>query len=356
MATRNRPGIGKEVLATLKKQIATAHWDSKLPAIDALAEEFGVNRKTIDRALMTLVRDGLLVRQRGVGTFIAGTEPEPSGSNRKINTRRYAALAQAQTTYPGYMDLLHGCSEVLDPIDGSLMFVRFDANESDEKTLGRLRLLKLEGILFCGPIRDSLLRKIQKEFNILLIDSHSESPPVDSVVWECYDTGYRLATEIIKSGRESALILESTKNSANSPEDPAWFHYQRIKGIKKAFDEHGFNYMEYQTGWGYKNITRSNKVIKYLSTPADKKVLITTDSSMIVPSLKKANSLDAIGQIMLCSFADTRYLEQAFPGLYAVHNMHMMGNEAGKMLIDILGRPSQRTSSIKLVPKIIEVK
>jgi len=43
----------------------------KLPPENELAEAFGVSRMTLRQALNNLVRDGLLVRQQGKGTFVA---------------------------------------------------------------------------------------------------------------------------------------------------------------------------------------------------------------------------------------------------------------------------------------------
>lgn len=42
-----------------------------LPSEEALAEEYGVSRITVRQALAALERDGLVVRQRGKGTFVA---------------------------------------------------------------------------------------------------------------------------------------------------------------------------------------------------------------------------------------------------------------------------------------------
>lgn len=45
--------------------------DQRLPSEVELAERYGVTRMTVRQALMALVNDGMLVRRRGVGTFVA---------------------------------------------------------------------------------------------------------------------------------------------------------------------------------------------------------------------------------------------------------------------------------------------
>ena len=52
-----------------------------LPSEDALAEEYEVSRITVRQALSSLEQDGLVIRQRGKGTFVSENthtlEPPP---------------------------------------------------------------------------------------------------------------------------------------------------------------------------------------------------------------------------------------------------------------------------------------
>ena len=52
--------------------------DTALPTERALAEKYGVSRLTVRKALSDLEREGLLVRRRGAGTFIAPRPTTPT--------------------------------------------------------------------------------------------------------------------------------------------------------------------------------------------------------------------------------------------------------------------------------------
>ncbi len=50
-----------------------------LPTERAMAEQYGVSRITVRKALMHLQREGLLTRKRGSGTFVTPRESSPAG-------------------------------------------------------------------------------------------------------------------------------------------------------------------------------------------------------------------------------------------------------------------------------------
>jgi GntR family transcriptional regulator len=57
----------------LRKKITSGDYspDTPLPSEDALAEEYEVSRITVRQALSSLEQDGLVIRQRGKGTFVS---------------------------------------------------------------------------------------------------------------------------------------------------------------------------------------------------------------------------------------------------------------------------------------------
>jgi len=79
-------GLNEESHAPLYQQLhralREAISDNRLPAEEALpperdlADEFGVSRITVRKALDALVGEGMLIRRQGAGTFVASRHPE----------------------------------------------------------------------------------------------------------------------------------------------------------------------------------------------------------------------------------------------------------------------------------------
>lgn len=63
----------QRVREALKDDLARGKWKpgNMLPTELELAEQFGVSPGTIKQAILSLVRDGLIVRRPGKGTFVA---------------------------------------------------------------------------------------------------------------------------------------------------------------------------------------------------------------------------------------------------------------------------------------------
>ena len=80
-AQDHRP-IYIQVAENLRARILAGYYGDRLDGELPLAREWGVSRRTIQQALEILVRDDLLVRQQGAGTFI----------NRRGVDKRYRAI------------------------------------------------------------------------------------------------------------------------------------------------------------------------------------------------------------------------------------------------------------------------
>ena len=75
----DRPlNLVSQVEQVLRKALAEGQFPShRLPTEKELGEQFGVSRETVRRATESLQRDGLLVKYRSKGTFVASENAGP---------------------------------------------------------------------------------------------------------------------------------------------------------------------------------------------------------------------------------------------------------------------------------------
>lgn len=61
-----------QLLADLRRRVAVGELDERFPTDEELRHQYGVSRQTVREALRRLQGEGLIVRQRGRGTALAG--------------------------------------------------------------------------------------------------------------------------------------------------------------------------------------------------------------------------------------------------------------------------------------------
>lgn len=66
----------------LREAIVSGEFEGKLPGERQLAKRFGVNAKTLSKALTDLAAEGLLDRSIGRGTYVKGSAPAPAAVGR----------------------------------------------------------------------------------------------------------------------------------------------------------------------------------------------------------------------------------------------------------------------------------
>ncbi|MDH4396661.1 MAG: GntR family transcriptional regulator [Limnobacter sp.] len=82
-----------QIYLILREQIIEGHFDTKpLPGELVLAEQFNVSRVTMRRALQDLVKEGLVARGRGKGTFVKPRSGSATGSVGHSQTLSASAM------------------------------------------------------------------------------------------------------------------------------------------------------------------------------------------------------------------------------------------------------------------------
>lgn len=83
-----RPSVSSQIENDLREKVRTGHWAPgiMLPSRRALAEQYGANLNTIQRAIDRLVADGVLRTEGGRGTFVAEAVETPTTKPASIKT------------------------------------------------------------------------------------------------------------------------------------------------------------------------------------------------------------------------------------------------------------------------------
>lgn len=186
-----------QVYETLKKKITSGEWpeDSSIPTEATLMKTYGVGRETVRRAVLKLVNEGYLFRQRGKGTFVCRKRPE-DGLEQLVS---FTAEMLARGYRPGNKVLTH------------------NKQRPDQETAAILHCPGSEDIVYIKRLRTANQLAVAVEESFLRSDIFGELDPdkLEGSFYEylVYDKGIKPGKimQEISSGladQETADLLE----------------------------------------------------------------------------------------------------------------------------------------------------
>ena len=136
----------QQVASTLRQMIDSLAPGDRLPSVTDLEEHFGVTNTTVEAAMGTLRREGLIVRRRGSGTYVAERRTARAGT---VSTGRVAVSAMPQSQV--FMEIVHAVEATLTREHLNTMLVlEADADIRIKKTQALWQDSEVDGIIYIG--------------------------------------------------------------------------------------------------------------------------------------------------------------------------------------------------------------
>jgi DNA-binding LacI/PurR family transcriptional regulator len=218
----------------------------KLPSERALAERFAVSRTSVRECLNLLVKDRLLVRTVGKGTFVAreGDIPVEGDGERPGHLAFLIGENIFQFVQPGYNRILLGAEQVCRQEGYRLLFHSVGEEESDLKSgLTGGQPDGIQGCLIAGGLRKKSLDRIL-EWGVPMVLTDLIVDGSMSAVGPDYASGTRQALEyLVKLGHRDVGFVgfpNSEKYQAfwrkleklDLRYNPHWVHFLQLPDVQ----------------------------------------------------------------------------------------------------------------------------
>lgn len=205
-----RSPLYQQIKLALRAEIDAGRFDPATPFVTQreVCERFGVSSITAVRALNDLVAEGVLVRRRGLGTFVAPSRARLSRSGviacivnglhglRGAHLGNILAAAEEVCADRGYQLVLQNSAE---------------STAREEVALRRALDNGVDGILLY-PVQgrahpDAFAEAGRRGVPLVMIDRYRPDVPADAVVADNADLGLRLTEQLIAMGHERIATL-----------------------------------------------------------------------------------------------------------------------------------------------------
>ncbi len=312
-------GRAEEIYIELRRRLENGVYapGGRFPSESMLADEFSVNKMTMNKVVSMLAEQRYLVRGiRGAGTRV---------SDLRLRFRGTIAFMAPLNPYT---------IRILSGVYGEALRRNFAVlAESPLIADLQLRMMMLKSSGVCGIVSASYGVPVQPEGMIQFCVDSSPMPsdparPVYFINSDNYLGGVQMMNEIIRRGHREILIFSSERDfRSNVTETP------RIRGFHRIMAEHGIADFEARTFYGGSSVPDAKRFLKSGLKKFPSATLIAADSdgsAELVHSAALELGIDCPGRIALTGFGNVTQL----PIANVNQNPERQGELAARYLID----------------------
>jgi DNA-binding LacI/PurR family transcriptional regulator len=235
---RGRPSPGTTLFAWVKQELREAiaagqfHPDEPFITQREIVERFGVSTTTAVRALNDLVADGLVVRRRGRGTFVAERPPVQPVASAGTRT---VALVCDDNHQPHQVQVMAGLTAESAALGYRLVVAHSGGDQDEEEVVRRVARSGVDGLVLFPRDRSTAAKAVEEVRRagtaVVLVDRYFPAVPTDAVLFDDFAIGYDVTTAMLDRGHTGLAALWS--------EDDVTSVRDRLCGHRRALHDRG---------------------------------------------------------------------------------------------------------------------
>lgn len=348
----------KQLVETLKGNILSGKYGNSnpFPSVRSLIRRHGLSNTTVLRALDELVKQGLIFRKQGAGTFVAG----------RATARKIGLIVPGIAVTDFFKPIMSEINRLAHEADYELHFGEVWSGVREERTAQAMELAErfvaenFAGVIYeplTGSAGDAVNPVILKMFErnkipVVLLDCDivpfPERSRWDVVGINDIEAGARIAKHLISAGARNIHFLVG-KIGPNT-------YRNRIDGAELALKSAGVR----MSGSGNvlhaepDDLKSLKRYLKRQKTPPDAFICSNDAIAAMFKKTLEAAGLNVPQDVMLTGFADLPVASLMTPTLTTVHqNRELLARTAFRRLMDRIREPDLPPCDIFIPSNIV---
>ena len=348
----------KQLVETLKSSILSGKYGNSnpFPSVRSLIRRHGLSNTTVLRALDELVKQGLIFRKQGAGTFVAG----------RAAARKIGLIVPGIAVTDFFKPIMSEINRLAHEADYELHFGEVWSGVREERTAQAMELAErfvaenFAGVIYeplTGPAGDAVNPVILEMFDrnkipVVLLDCDIVPFPArsrwDVVGVNDIEAGARIAKHLISAGARNIHFLVG-KIGPNT-------YRNRIDGAELALKSADVR----MSGSGNvlhaepDDLKSLKRYLKRQKTPPDAFICSNDAIAAMFKKTLEAAGLNVPQDVMLTGFADLPVASLMTPTLTTVHqNRELLARTAFRRLMDRIREPDLPPCDIFIPSNIV---
>lgn len=339
-----------------RDQISNGVWrpGDRLPSENELARQFQVSRITVKQAMSALVKEGMIYRIQGKGSFVSrGEEGEPAVIPPRVQPDfllNWVAFLMPSLDSSYTTHLLKGVEGALSRAGYRLMFCRTsESPERESRLIAEMVQSGAKGIIIYPAEGESyneeILRLTLNRYPIVVIDRYLKGVETNCVCSDHFGGAGQATSHLLQLGHKKIAYLTTPYADTSSLED-------RLEGYKHALAE-AMLPVEKRLIVTDLELPR---LVRFFHQNPDVTAVFAANAGI---GLKAIDAIEEAGlripdQISIVFFDTFEYAAYArVPPTSVVQQEEEIGRQAAELLLSVIEEPSRERQKIILPPKLV---
>jgi DNA-binding LacI/PurR family transcriptional regulator len=373
---RSQP-LYSQIQDYILEQIRTGKWPEhfKIPPERDLAEQFQVSRITAKNAILGLVAQGVLIRYRGKGTFVAGNrrqEPaRPPSMPQEESPRKLIGFMLPWIEFHYANLLFAGIVGELEKAGYLIVFKRVMSEpDAESRALRELLDLGVDGLIVAAGkgeyFNGDLVRLVLNQFPVVMVEKYMRDLKSYGVYCDTEKAGYLMGRHLAEQKAEQIALI-------SYPEHFTLGVKERIFGFQSAMVRHGIPPLPPEQilivpeslldGAHQLDVNfRCEPIMQFLKERPGLNAVATIDSWLAQLVCHALNELGKYDTVVVC--CDEPHLSPSlkpYPQAYVSQDPYKMGVIAAQLILEaiegkeprhVLIEPELKTTPLFEPPKL----
>jgi len=320
------PSKYKEIERSLRQILQDGVWSvgDRLPSEQELSRRFGVSYMTTRQAVAELVKDGLIQRVVGKGTFVVKPCVDAEEAAAVKVPIAFAVPALWQRLDPYYFpDVLQGFTEYMAERKQEALVLDYESIASSDK-------LPSDAAIACILLEDAEKQLIEnlkdRGYRVLSVNRYRGRRVIPWVAPDNEGGVYKATERLIRLGHKNIAFLRGNLNNLDAME--------RLKGYRRAMRKHGLPTME--AGNGFAEEPGYKAGVELLNSPNPPTALVAASDLAALGAMKAAREMgmEIPKHLSVVGFGNFSLISYLNPHLTTVELPRIeLGRETARLLL-----------------------